>query len=191
MKIGYARVSTLDQNPELQLDALKQAGCERIFEERASGSKDDRKVLQEAIDYAREGDTLVVWKIDRLARSMLKAVLVLDVLEKKKIDFASLTEGIDTKQPYGRMLFQLTSMFAELERSNIRERTKAGLAIGRAQGRVGGRRPKLNEEQLKVAKAMLADPAFTVAEVARHLKVGTSTLYRYFPAPRLGVQEDA
>lgn len=191
MKIGYARVSTLDQNPELQLDALKQAGCERIFEERASGSKDDRKVLQEAIDYAREGDTLVVWKIDRLARSMLKAVLVLDVLEKKKIDFASLTEGIDTKQPYGRMLFQLTSMFAELERSNIRERTKAGLAIGRAQGRVGGRRPKLNEEQLKVAKAMLADPAFTVAEVARHLRVGTSTLYRYFPAPRLGVQDDA
>lgn len=184
MLIGYARVSTQDQNPELQLDALKAAGCQKVFIERASGAQRDRPELKTALDYMRNGDTLVVWKLDRLARSMKQLIETVEGLEEGGVGFRSLTEAVDTTTPGGKLVFHIFGALAEFERSIIRERTRAGLDAAKARGRLGGRPPKLSEEDLKAAKAMLRDGSLTVEDVARRMRVSVATLYRYLPSAR-------
>ena len=186
MLIGYARVSTQDQSPALQLDALKAAGCERVFVEKASGAQRDRPQLKSALDFARSdtGDVLVVWKLDRLARSLSQLIDTVDLLEKRGIGFRSLTEAIDTTSAGGRLVFHMFGAMAEFERSIIRERTRAGLDAARARGRIGGRPPSLSPKDIAAAKAMLKDPEITVTEVAKRLKVAPSTLYRHIPGGR-------
>lgn len=184
MLVGYARVSTQDQKPELQLDALKGAGCEKVFVEKASGAQRERPELKAALDYMRDGDTLVVWKLDRLARSMKQLIETVEGLEEVGVGFRSLTEAIDTTTAGGKLVFHVFGALAEFERSIIRERTRAGLDAARARGRKGGRPPKLKDADLKAARAMLADKSITVEEVAKHLRVSPATLYRHLPAAR-------
>ena len=187
MNIGYARVSTQDQKPDLQTDALEKAGCEKIFIEKASGAQRDRPELKAALDYIRAGDTLVVWKLDRLARSIKQLIETVEALEKRGIGFRSLTENVDTTTSSGKLIFHIFASLAEFERSIIRERTKAGLDAARARGKTGGRPPALTEKDIQVAKAMLADTEITVEEVAKRLKVAPSTLYRHLPGGRSAV----
>ena len=191
MLVGYARVSTQDQKPELQLDALKAAGCERVFEEKASGAQRDRPQLSAALDYIREGDTLVVWKLDRLARSMKQLIETVEILDERGIGFRSITEAIDTTTPGGRLVFHIFGALAEFERSIIRERTRAGLNAARSRGRVGGRPPALSSEDLAAARAMLGDPEITVEAVAKRLGVAPSTLYRHLPGGRSAIDDEA
>lgn len=184
MLVGYARVSTQDQDTELQRVALDRAGCERIFRETASGAQRDRPELKAALEYARPGDTLVVWKLDRLARSLKQLIETVEGLEARGIGFQSLTEKIDTTSPGGKLIFHIFAALAEFERGLIRERTLAGLAAARANGRVGGRPRTLDDEKIAVAKALLAQPGFTVASIAKQVGVSPATLYRHLPAPR-------
>jgi len=184
MLIGYARVSTQDQNPQLQLDALTQAGCEKIFVEKASGAQRDRPELKEALKYMRPGDTLVVWKLDRLARSMKQLIETVEGLQEQDIGFRSLTENMDTTTAGSKLLFHIFGALAEFERSVLRERTKAGLASARERGRVGGRPRVLSDTDVTKAKAMLQNPEITVQEVADTLGVSVSTLYTYLPGGR-------
>ena len=183
-KIGYARVSTLDQNLALQQDALKEAGCEKIFIEQMSGAVSDRPALREALDYARSGDTLVVWKLDRLARSMKQLIETIEKLRLRNIGFRSLTEAIDTTTAQGVLVFHMFSALAEFARALIRERTRAGLVAAKRAGRTGGRPPKLTEDDLDIARTLLANPDITVADVADRLGVSPATLYRYLPSAR-------
>ena len=189
MLVGYARVSTQDQNPELQLDALKKAGCEKIFIEKASGAQRDRPELKAALDYMRSGDTLVVWKLDRLARSLKQLIETVEALEEQGIGFLSITEAINTTTSGGRLVFHIFGALAEFERSIIRERTIAGLESARARGRMGGRPSALSADDLALAKAMLANPDVTVADVAKRLGVAPSTLYRHLPGGRSSITE--
>lgn len=189
MLIGYARVSTRDQKPHLQIDALHQAGCERIFEETASGAKRERPELKATLDFMREGDTLVVWKLDRLARSTRQLLETVEHLEQRGIGLKILTQNIDTTSPGGRLTFTVFSAISEFEREIIRERTRAGLDAARSRGRTGGRPKALSEKDLKQARALLTDPEITVEDVARRLGVGASTLYRYLPAARQSAQK--
>jgi DNA invertase Pin-like site-specific DNA recombinase len=184
MLVGYARVSTQDQDTELQRVALEAAGCGRIFRETASGAQRDRPELKAAIDFMREGDTLVVWKLDRLARSLKQLIETVEGLEARGIGFKILTENIDTTTPGGKLTFHLFASLAEFERALIRERTIAGLAVARANGRVGGRPKRLDEAGIATAVAMLGSTDLTVAEVARRLGVGPATLYRHLPQAR-------
>ncbi len=187
MLVGYARVSTLDQNPALQIDALKGAGCERIFTEKASGAQRDRPELKAALTYLRAGDTLVVWKLDRLARSMHQLIETVEELQGRGIALRSLTESIDTATPGGRLVFHIFGALAEFERTVIRERTSAGLQAARERGKKGGRPRILGPKDLAAAKAMLADPAIRVEDVAARLKVSPATLYRHVPGGRSGL----
>jgi len=182
--VGYARVSTQDQKPRLQLDALKKAGCAKLFVEKATGASRERPELQATLDYMRAGDTLVVWKLDRLARSLKQLIETVDALEKRKIGLRSITEVIDTTTAGGKLVFHIFASLAEFERSIIRERTRAGLDAAHARGRKGGRPRALSEKDLKKATAMLHDPEITVEEVAAQLGVGVSTLYRHLPGGR-------
>jgi DNA invertase Pin-like site-specific DNA recombinase len=191
MLVGYARVSTQDQTPTLQLDALKAAGCERVFQEKASGAQRDRPELAAALDSMRAGDILVVWKLDRLARSMKQLIETIETMETRQIGFHSLTEAIDTTTAGGKLVFHVFAALAEFERSVIKERTTAGLAGARARGRKGGRPRSLTEKDIAAAKAMLSDPEITVDEVARRLGVGPATLYRHLPGGRGGIGEAA
>ncbi len=191
MLVGYARVSTQDQNTELQLDALKAAGCERVYTEKASGAQRERPELRAARDFMREGDTLVVWKLDRLARSIKQLIETVEGLEARKAGFRSLTEAIDTTTSGGRLVFHIFAALAEFERSIIRERTRAGLDAARARGRRGGRPRSLNETDLAAARAMLRDPTITVEEVARRLNVGPATLYRHLPGGRGSLEDES
>lgn len=184
MLIGYARVSTQEQDPSLQLDALAAAGCSKIFTEKASGAQRDRPQLQAALEYMRPGDTLVVWKLDRLARSLKQLIETVESLEGQGIGFKSITENIDTTTSSGKLVFHIFAALAEFERSIIKDRTQAGLAAARARGRVGGRPRALIDDDLVIAKALLRDPNITVAEVARRIKVSPATLYRYLPAAK-------
>lgn len=188
MLVGYARVSTLDQNPRLQIDALDAAGCEKIYSEKASTRGQRRPELERALAYLRAGDSLVVWKLDRLARSLSQLIQTIDALHAADIAFHSLTERIDTTTPAGRVLFQVTGAFAEFERSIIRERTLAGLQAARAAGKTLGRPAKLDAAKLKAARAMLRDPDLTVRDVAAQLGISRTTLYRYFPSGRSAIQ---
>ncbi|MDR5655095.1 recombinase family protein [Ruixingdingia sedimenti] len=188
MLVGYARVSTQDQKPALQLDALKVAGCEKVFTEKASGAQRDRPELTAALSYMRPGDSLVVWKLDRLARSLPQLIETVAQLEAKGIGLRSLTEAIDTTTAGGKLIFHIFGALAEFERSAIRERTRAGLKAARDRGRKGGRPPALSAADLAAAKALLRDPAITVEEVATRLKVSPATLYRHLPGGRGGIE---
>ncbi len=176
MLIGYARVSTQDQKPELQLDALKAIGCEQVFQEKASGKNTDRPELQTCLKVLRTGDTLVVWRLDRLGRSLKDLVGIIYGLEERGIGFRSINESIDTTTAGGKLIFNIFGSLAEFERALIRERTVAGLAAARARGRCGGRPLKMSKGDVKKAAAMLLSPAMTKAEVARHFKVSRVTL---------------
>jgi DNA invertase Pin-like site-specific DNA recombinase len=182
--VGYARVSTREQDPRLQLDALAAAGCGRVFVEAASGARRERPQLLAALDYMREGDALVVWRLDRLARSLRQLIETVEGLEARGIGLRSLTEAIDTTSPGGRLVFHVFASLAEFERAVVRERTLAGLEAARARGRRGGRPPALDAADLAAARALLRDPAITVAEVAERLGVAPSTLYRHLPGGR-------
>lgn len=191
MLIGYARVSTNDQDLALQLDALKAAGCERIFEEKASGAKEDRPELARLFDHARKGDVLVVWKLDRLARSLKQLVLVLEDLGKRGVGFRCLAPAIDTTTPEGRLLYSITGAFAEFERAIIQQRTRAGLKAALARGRKGGRPKALSPDDLIKARALLRDPLISVAAVAKMLGVSRPTIYAYLPEARRRAGEEA
>lgn len=184
MLIGYARVSTQDQDTELQRVALADAGCEEIFTEKASGAQRDRPELAAALKYARKGDTIVVWKLDRLARSLRQLIETVEGLEERGVGFRSLTENIDTTTNGGKLVFHLFAALAEFERGLIRERTMAGLSAAKARGRIGGRPRRMDEDKLAVARALLAQPNFTVAAVAKQVGVSSATLYRHIPAAR-------
>ena len=187
MVVGYARVSTLDQNPALQITALTNAGCVRIFTEKASGAQRERPELKAALDYTRAGDTLVVWKLDRLARSLRQLIETVEDLHTRGIELRSLTESIDTATPGGRLVFHIFGALAEFERAVIRERTSAGLQAARERGKKGGRPRTLGPKDLAAAKALLADPAIRVEDVAARLKVSPATLYRHLPGGRSAV----
>ena len=190
MLVGYARVSTLDQDPALQLDALKATGCERIFTEKASGAQRDRPQLKAALEYLREGDSLVVWKLDRLARSLTQLITSVADLEGRGIGLRSITEQIDTTTAGGRLIFHIFGALAEFERAVIRERTSAGLAAARARGKKGGRPTTMKDKDITAAKAMLADPSLTEEDIAERLHVSPATLYRHIPGGRSGLRNN-
>ena len=174
--IGYARVSTSDQNPMLQLDALEKIGCMRVFRDKASGAKTDRPGLSAALGFVREGDVLVVWKLDRLGRSLPHLIDTVSTLDARGVGFRSLTEAIDTTTPGGRLIFHIFGALSQFERDLIRERTRAGLAAALARGRKGGRRPVMSDDKLRIAK-ILMEQGLTVREAAGRIKVGKTTLY--------------
>jgi DNA invertase Pin-like site-specific DNA recombinase len=178
MLIGYARVSTIEQSLDLQMDALQQAGCEQIYHDKVSGARSGKPGLDSALSHLRAGDTLVVWKLDRLDRRTTKLLQFVDELEKRGISFKSLSDGLDTSTPNGKYLFYFKSMFAEMERDLNRERTMAGLTAARARGRNGGRPRKLSPAQVKAAAAMLRDPETSIDEICRGFQISRNTLYR-------------
>lgn len=163
---------------DLQVDALKAAGCERVFTDRAGGGRVDRLGLKAAMSHLRSGDTLLVWKLDRLGRTVRQLVELIAELQSMGFEFASLTDGIDTSTPAGRFFFHVMAALAEMERDLIRERTKAGLVAAKARGRLGGRPPKLTPQQIRHARKLMADPETTAADVAATFQVARSTLYR-------------
>lgn len=176
--LGYARISTADQDASLQHDALTAAGCARIFSDTASGAHADRPELLRMLDYARAEDTIVVWRLDRLGRSLRNLVELVNQLGERQIDLRSLQENIDTATPTGRLIFHIFGSLAEFERELIRERTKAGLASARARGLIGGRRRLMTQAQVTIAKQMLASHEYGVGDVASSFNVSRSTLYR-------------
>jgi len=174
--VGYARVSTLDQDPALQLDALASAGCTKVFEDRASGARADRAGLQSALEYVRDGDVLIVWKLDRLGRTLRHLIERVTTLEKRGVGFRSITEAIDTTTSGGRLVFHLFGALGQFERDLIQERTRAGLTAAAARGRKGGRKPVVVPEKLERARTMVAK-GLTVREAAVRLKIGKTALY--------------
>ena len=174
--IGYARVSTVDQDTALQLDALAVAGCVKVFEDHASGARADRAGLRQALDYVRDGDVLIVWKLDRLGRSLRHLIETVAMLEKRGVGFRSITEAIDTTTPGGRLVFHLFGALGQFERDLIQERTRAGLVAAAARGRKGGRKPVVVPEKLERARGMVAK-GLTVREAAVRLKIGKTALY--------------
>ena len=183
MLIGYARVSTGDQNLDLQKNALIRAECELIFDDMASGKNAKRPGLKRAMRRLRPGDTLIVWKLDRLGRSVRDLITLVSDLQARGIHFRSLTDSIDTSTAAGRFFFHVMSALAEMERELIVERTLAGLAAARAQGRIGGRRPKMTPEVIEMAGDLI-DNGMTRKQVAAEIGVGLATVYSYFPAGR-------
>jgi DNA invertase Pin-like site-specific DNA recombinase len=177
MLIGYARVSTHEQTLHLQQDALRKAGCDRIFTDTASGVKTERIGLDETLNYVRKGDTLVVWRLDRLGRSLPHLITTMTDLEERGIGFKSLTENIDTTTSGGKLIFHIFGALAEFERNLIRERTQAGLTAARARGRIGGRPKALTGKQLGIAQD-LYEKRHPIAEICRTLKISKATLYR-------------
>src|SRR5215217_4855322 len=177
--LGYARVSTTDQHPQLQVDALERAGCYRVFTETASGTRSDRPTLVQVLDQLRPGDTLVVWKLDRLGRSLRHLVDTVTGLAERGIGFRSLQEAIDTTTPGGKLVFHVFAALAEFERDLICERTSAGLAAARARGRHGGRPPVLQGHKLEVARELYASGQYTVAQIATTLGVSRASIYRH------------
>lgn len=174
--VGYARVSTIDQDPALQLDALASAGCLKVFEDRASGARTDREGLRSALEYVRDGDVLIVWKLDRLGRSLPHLIETVMTLEARGVGFRSLTEAIDTTTPGGRLIFHLFGALGQFERDLIQERTRAGLAAAAARGRNGGRKPVVTPEKLCRARVIIGS-GLTVRETATRLKIGKTALY--------------
>jgi DNA invertase Pin-like site-specific DNA recombinase len=181
MLIGYARVSTQDQNLELQQKALLDAGCEKIFDDKVSGSRSERPGLTQALGILRDGDTLVVWKLDRLGRSVKHLVDLVGELDELGVHFRSLTDLIDTSTVSGRFFFHVMASLAEMERELTVERTRAGLEVARSLGRVGGRKRKMTDSKLESARKLLAG-GVPVKDVAKNLDVSVPTLYRWLPA---------
>jgi len=179
MLIGYARVSTQDQNLDLQRDALEKAECDRIFTDTISGSKSERVGLQEAFDFVRPGDTLVVWRLDRLGRSLKHLIESVNTLQNKGIGFRSLQENVDTTTSGGKLVFHIFGSLAEFERDVIRERTQAGLKAARSRGRQGGRPPVLDNKKLELVRTMYADLNKSPQDICETFKISRTTLYRY------------
>ena len=181
MLIGYARVSTGDQRLDVQHEALRRAGCERVYEDTASGRVSDRPGLLRALDQLREGDTLVVWKLDRLGRSVKQLVDLVSGFERDGVSFVSITDAIDTSTPAGRFFFHVMASLAQMERELIVERTRAGLDAARDRGRRGGRPPAMTEARLAVARKLL-EGGMPAREVADNLRISIATVYRWLPA---------
>ena len=179
MLIGYARVSTADQTLDLQKDALRQAGCDKIFTDTASGAKAERIGLDEALSYVRAGDTLVVWRLDRLGRSLPHLIETITGLNNHGIGFKSITKSIDTTTSGGKLIFHIFGALAEFERDIIRERTQAGLTAARARGRLGGRPKALTGRKVEMARALYESRKHTIDEICRALNISRATLYRY------------
>jgi len=179
MLIGYARVSTTDQTLALQQDALVKAGCGRIFTDTASGAQIDRPGLSEALSHLREGDILVVWKLDRLGRSLKDLITRITELQNRDIGFKSLTEQIDTTTSGGKLIFHIFGALAEFERDIIKERTQAGLAAARARGKRGGRRPTLKPKDIAMVRKLYEDKQTEVSDICRMFKISRMTLWRY------------
>ncbi|EPF8164898.1 MULTISPECIES: recombinase family protein [Vibrio] len=175
--IGYARVSTDDQNLHLQRDALERAGCQVIYEDKASGKNTERPELEGCLKALRSGDTLVVWRLDRLGRSLGDLVKLVTTLEEKGIGFESLQEKIETTSASGKLVFHVFAALAEFERNLISERTRAGLKAARARGRLGGRKPKLKQKDIREIKALLKDPNIPVSDIAKRFGVSRTTIY--------------
>jgi DNA invertase Pin-like site-specific DNA recombinase len=195
MIVGYARVSTQDQNAGLQVDALEKSGCEQIFQEKITGKLRERPELSQCLRTLRAGDTLVVWKLDRLARSLKDLVEIVQDLNDREISFKSLTEAIDTTSSGGRLVFHIFGALAEFEHSLIRERTIAGLQAAKARGRKGGRKPSMSDSDIRKAAAMVSDPNITKKEVAERFRVSRTTLnaslqrYTQTNAPLIGISD--
>ena len=175
--IGYARVSTDDQNLHLQRDALERAGCQVIYEDKASGKNTERSELEGCLKVLRSGDTFVVWRLDRLGRSLGDLVKLVTTLEEKGIEFESLQEKIETTSASGKLVFHVFAALAEFERNLISERTRAGLKAARARGRLGGRKPKLKQKDIREIKALLKDPNIPVSDIAKRFGVSRTTIY--------------
>ncbi len=188
MLIGYARVSTQDQTLNLQLDSLKQAGCEKIFTDHISGTKAERPGLADAMSHLRAGDTLVVWRLDRLGRSLRHLIDTITELEQSGIGFKSLQESIDTTSSGGKLIFHIFGSLAEFERDLIRERTQAGLEAARARGKVGGRPKALSKGKAEMARRMYTDKHNSVSEICKTLGISRMTLWRYV---RAGEREES
>src|SRR5919202_1788566 len=179
MLIGYARVSTDEQNLDLQLSALKAAGCEQIYTDKVSGTKAIRPGLTDALSHLRSGDTFVVWRLDRLGRSLRHLIDTVTDLQDKGIEFKSITETIDTRTSGGKLVFHIFGALAEFEREIIRERTKAGLTAARSRGKTGGRPKALSEKQVKILHQLAADRSNSVQDICRTLGISRKTFYRY------------
>lgn len=184
MLVGYARVSTDDQNLNLQRDALDQAGCEQIFEDQLSGAKAERPGLHQALQYARAGDTIVVWRLDRLSRSLKDLIEMVTLLESKGIGLKSLQEAIDTSSSSGKLIFHIFGALAEFERNLIRERTQAGLQAARARGRKGGRPKSLNKDKQALAVKLYDEKKHTVDQICEMMRISKPTLYKYIEAAK-------
>lgn len=178
MLIGYVRVSTSDQNLDLQLDALKQVGCDKIYKDIASGAKDDRIGLAEVLNYIRKGDTLVVWRLDRLGRSLRHFIDTINQINDQGSYFRSLQESIDTSTSGGKLIFHIFGALAEFERDIIRDRTKAGIEAARKRGKFGGRPKKMDGKKLALAKTLMADKSNSINDICEILHVSKATLYR-------------
>jgi len=189
MLIGYARVSTMDQNLSLQIDALQRIGCDKLFTDQVSGSVKNRPQLEQALDFLRSGDTLVVWRLDRLGRSLRHLIEFVTELQERGIGFRSLTESMDTTTSGGKLIFHIFGALAEFERNLIRERTKAGLEAARARGRKGGRKPALSDKQQEVAVKLYHEKAHTAEEICRIMGISKPTLYSYIKKAAEGNEE--
>ena len=179
MLVGYARVSTHEQNPALQTDALKQAGCQKVFEDKISGAKTERPGLAAALEYVRKGDALLVWRLDRLGRSLQDLIEIVAGLEKRGVGFRSLQESMDTTTSGGRLIFHVFGALAEFERSLIRERTRAGLVAARARGRKGGRPKMLKRQKRELLYQLYDEKKRTIKEICQLLGISKPTLYAY------------
>jgi DNA invertase Pin-like site-specific DNA recombinase len=188
MLVGYARVSTADQSLDLQKDALKAAGCSKVFLDTAGGATAERKGLADALEYVREGDTLVVWRLDRLGRSLKHLIETVNALAAAGVGLRSLQEHIDTTTSGGKLVFHVFGALAEFERELIRERTQAGLRAARARGRKGGRPPAMDTKKVAMARKLLRDPSTRVADVCEALQVSRATLYRHLGPQGGGAQ---
>ncbi len=180
--VGYARVSTDDQQTDLQIDALRAAGCDRIFEEKASGTRSDRPELAAALDYLRPGDSLVVWRLDRLGRSLKHLIDTVTSLDERQVGFKSLNDNIDTTTATGRLVFHIFAALAEYERALTVDRTRAGLAAARERGARPGRKPSLTSNQVAVVRAMHTSGEHTVSAIAAVVGVSRATVYRQLEA---------
>lgn len=190
MLVGYARVSTADQNLDLQLSSLENVGCEKIYQDQISGTKIKRPGLELALEVLRKNDTLVVWKLDRLGRTVKGLIDLINQLHQNGIHFRSLTDNVDTSAPSGRFFFHVMASLAQMERELMTERTKAGLAAAKAKGRVGGRKRKMTQSKIDSAKQLLANGT-PPRDVAQNLGISVPTLYRWLPASTLGLEDKA
>lgn len=178
MLVGYSRVSTSDQSLNSQIDKLKEYGCEKIFTDVVSGAKSERSGLKEMLEYLRENDTVVVFRLDRLGRGLRDLIDIINTLKSKNIHFKSITENIDTTTPAGQLIFHITGAFAEFERNIIRERTKAGLESARARGRKGGRPTKITEEKIKMAKLLHSDTSLSIGDILKQMNIKRGLFYK-------------
>lgn len=179
MKIGYARVSTLDQSINLKIDALDRAGCDKVFTDTASGAIDNRQGLNDAIEFCRSGDSLVVWKLDRLGRRLRHLIDTINWLQSKGVEFVSLQESVDTMTSGDKLVFHVFGALAEFEREMIRERTKAGIKAARARGISNGRPRKLTRAQIQMARTLMKSSTNKITDICKTMKISRSTLYRY------------